>query len=468
MGSRVLVRWSPLALCLCALLAPSVLAPSSASAQARITSKHAAKLSIPGEALPYIRVGAARPLALQVIGPGTLTLNFRKELDGPRGPTLIQLMRNGRQLAKLRLAATGAVSLAGDAGQAGAPQNRKIEIPGGSHKILVKTLVRGHYALVSYDFVLDIDELPDLVGLSGPTPPAPPAGDDDLGDIALVGLDGTPVGSTVAEAGPSDDLDAIPLVGLTPDRGDDDAPDPANSDIELVGLVDDAGPGETTVSGGETAVAVNTATSGTEVSVDTFSANRGSGALIGAPLNPDTPAPTPRKPGTLVLGLRGVAARVGLGSGAMGGGLDLLLRLGLLSGKLLLGVSVDFLPQRLYQQQLLTGGASQRFDVSLDALPILAGFVYQLGKGSLRFWLAGSAGVAWVRVGRESDTASAIHPAGALAFGPALRLGPGHLTAALRLTASHGGVKDPAGGTDIMSAGTLAGAGLTLGYALEL
>ena len=172
----------------------------------------------------------------------------------------------------------------------------------------------------------------------------------------------------------------------------------------------------------------------------------------------------------MLLGIRGVAARVGLGSGAVGGGLDLLYRPGLLSGNLLVGLSVDFLPQRLYRDITYPGGGSQRIDASLDALPILLTGVYQLGKGKLRFWGTAGVGLAWISVNRNGEGASAIHPAGALAFGPALRLGPGHLTAALRLTASHGSVKSKSD-TDTaaaMSAGTLGGAGLTVGYALEL
>lgn len=146
------------------------LSPGWAQAQLRVTSKHVAKTKLADTSQSYTRVGAARPLTLQVTGPGTVSLSLRKELEGgPKAPTLVRVLRDGRPMAKVRLTSASPVRYVGRTGRAGAEATRKITVPAGSHRVAVRVLIRGHGALVAFSFEPDLGDLPDLVSLTGPT-----------------------------------------------------------------------------------------------------------------------------------------------------------------------------------------------------------------------------------------------------------------------------------------------------------
>lgn len=467
-----------LAFLACTLLA--LLFPSAARAGVTIESRHRANLSIEGSEASWVRVGATRPLALRVTGPGTLRLELRQEIHGhAKGVALAYVFRDGRRVAKVRLTGKQPATITGRKARAGAARHTEVTVPGGSHRIRVKTVGRGRAVLVAYTFEAGAPAIPPVVSLTEPAGDSKPVTEADVAAVPLVPLetqDASGAQDTNDTKAAAPDVGAIPLVALAPEGPppSDESTAQAITAIDLVPLTDEGGERAASESGGTKASGTQgpaLADAGHPVTVDTIEAGPSApagGVLIGAPLVQGPEVRGPRGPKHLLLGLRLVAARVGIRTGALGGGIDLLYRPGWLSGAVLLGLSADLLPQRLVHETALAGQAARRLDVSLSSVPVLVTGAYEIHVGQkVRLQASVGVGAAWVQVSTPARSGSALHPAFALAFGPALDVGPGRLTASLRLAGSYGAIA--AEGTDktaLLERGFLGSGALTLGYAV--
>ncbi len=457
-----------------------LLSPWAARAGVTIESRHRANLSVEGSEASWVRVGTTRPLALRVTGPGTLHLELRREIHGrPQAVALVYVFRDGRRIAKVRLTNKQPVAITGTAVRAGAARHTRVVIPGGSHRVRVKVVGRRQTVLVAYTFEAETPAIPPVVSLTEPAGDGKPMAEADVTAVPLVpleegGAQDAPETTDAQAAAP--DIGAIPLVALAPENppSSDETTAQAITAIDLVPLTDERDEG-TGSKRGETKTSETPgpalADAGHPVTVDTLEAGSSApagGVLVGAPLVQEPGAPARSGPRHMLLGLRLVAARVGVRTGALGGGIDLLYRPGWRAGALLFGLSVDLLPQRLVHETTPEGQPARRLDASLSSVPVLVAGAYEIHVGrQVRLLASVGAGAAWVQVSMPARSGSALHPAFALAFGPALDVGPGQVTASLRLAGSYGAIV--AEGTDktaLLERSFLGSGALTLGYAV--
>ncbi len=400
--------------------------PAVSLAQMSIQSGHEAELLIGGDARGYTRVTAARPLVVEVEGPGELTVVLRQELEPDQAPgrttTRASLLSGARVMESFRLRgeAVGAFERSAVRSRPTEAVEHKRDVPEGLHVFTIRVESSGHQILVSIGFVPDEDDLALM-------PLVPLTESEEAEDeIPLVAL-----------APPGDeDEEELPLAGLVPPEDEGDAAD-TGREVRVASLTDDVeAPGETV-----------------------------SGAVVGKPLHD-----TPRAPRAfrMVLGMRGLAAATGMGGGTMGGGLDLLLDNGLLDGKLTFGVSADLVMYHLLIPRYERDGSIVSSNMTVQAIPIMgvASYVLPFALGPVTFQVIGGVGPVLTNVTGDTVSNMVVLPGGALSIGPRLDVGPGALSLAVRASGSHGTILDERGSKLIH--GPIGGLGLTAGYIISI
>ena len=156
--------------------------------------------------------------------------------------------------------------------------------------------------------------------------------------------------------------------------------------------------------------------------------------------------------------------------GAFGGGVEAYYRSGIAEGKVWLGVTVDFLPQRFFRDVQFADGSILRFEVPIRSIPVMASAAYLTRLGPLDVQAFAGVGVAFVSATRGEFSGSAVLPGFLVGAGPTFAVGPGRLKVSARFQSSYGAVSAAANDPDqtpIMTAGWVGGIGGTVGYQLE-
>lgn len=436
-------------MCRLAVLVSLLLVPSLASADLNLRSAHRLDLTIDGDPTPYTFVETGVPLEFSIEGPAKVFLKLRQDIPAKaRGyATKVVLFQDGMKIRTVLLEEGRESRYIGVKGSRPSKAvELQLNVPQGPHRFELRSVTRRRRIAVGIGFQWKEGAAMVLAPLVAP----------DADSIPLAGLGATPPGPEPKDEPPAaaDKPSDIPLLALAP-------------------LVAPRTP-ETSEPAAPTAPPFVTARPAGPVAWEDQDLLDDTPERVSAPMSAPERAPVgfvapplvsaaagDGDPFDIVVGLRGVIATRGIGSGPLGGGVHVLVRPAFLGRSFAFGVAAGLLPFG-YRVQAV-GGATTT--IAVTAIPITAVVMYRLPSESRIHWqLMAGGGVMLARAEEGTRTARGTFPAFAISAGPTMSVGLGDLELAAGWTVGFGSVDDQDGG--ILAAGPIGGFGLTIGYQL--